>query len=378
MKAIRVLHLITETDSGGAQVMLRNVTTRMDRARFDNRVVSLMCKGSLAPSFEAGGVSVESLDMRRGMPDPRALLRLVRILRRLRPDIVQTWLYHADLLGSAAASMVRVPVLAWNIRNSAMDPKHLGLSTRITLRLLARLSPRPDAVVTNSRVARTMHEELGYRPRLWKFLPNGFDVDCFRPDAAARARIRGSLAIPDQAIVAGFFARFHPVKDHRMFLEAVRITDRPDVHYVFAGRDTEQVTQLADAIAPGAHVHALGERHDMPELTAAVDLACSASVSGEGFPNSIGEAMASAVPCIVTDRGDAAWLVGDAGVVVPSADAPAFATALRALIDATADERRAIGARGRQRVLRDFTIESVVRQYEDFYTALAADERGRS
>jgi glycosyltransferase involved in cell wall biosynthesis len=153
-----------------------------------------------------------------------------------------------------------------------------------------------------------------------------------------------------------------------MFFDAVRIADRPDVHYIFAGRDTERIAELAHA---GAHVHALGERQDMPELTAALDIACSASVSGEGFPNAIGEAMAAAVPCIVTNRGDAAWLVGDAGLVVPPGDARAYAGALRTLIDATADERRAIGARGRQRILRDFTIESVARQYEDFYTALA-------
>jgi glycosyltransferase involved in cell wall biosynthesis len=377
MKPIRVLHLITETGSGGAQIMLRNVTTRMNRARFENHVVSMMEAGSIAALLEADGIGVESLEMRRGTPDPRALLRLVRILRRVRPDIVQTWLYHADLLGTAAAWVTRVPALAWNIRNSTMDPKLFAAVTRMSLRLLAWLSPRPDAVVTNSRAAIRMHEELGYRPRLWKFLPNGFDIGRFQPDACARARIRSSLGIPDEAIVVGFFARFHPVKDHPMFFEAVRSAERPDVHYLVAGRDTEHVVDLALAIAPGVRVHALGERHNMPELTAALDIACSASASGEGFPNSIGEAMATAVPCVVTNRGDAAWLVGDAGLVVPAADAPAYAEALRTLIDATPDERHAIGARGRQRILRDFVIESIVRQYEEFYAELAAYVQGR-
>jgi glycosyltransferase involved in cell wall biosynthesis len=378
MTAIRVLHVITDTDSGGAEVMLRNVTTRMDPARFENRVVSMMDAGSLAPSFAAGGVDVQSLGMHRGRPDPRALWRLVRMIRRFRPHVVQTWLYHADLLGSVAAWLARAPVLAWNLRNSGINAR-FGLSTRISLRLLAHMSRLPDAVATNSRVGQQVHEALGYRPAAWKFLPNGFDVELFRPDEAARARIRASLGIPGDATVVGLFARFHPSKDHRTFFDAVRIAGRPNVpnvpnvHYVFAGRGTEAIPALARELAPQARIHALGERHDVPALTASLDIACSTSAFGEGFPNTIGEAMACAVPCVVTDSGDARWLVDDAGSVVPPRDPAQFARALGIMLDATAEERRAIGAHGRARVVRDFSIESVVRQYEDFYDALVAD-----
>jgi glycosyltransferase involved in cell wall biosynthesis len=381
MTPIRVLHLITDTDSGGAEVMLRNVTTRMDRGRFENRVVSMMRAGSLAPSFAAGGVEVESLAMRRGTPDPRALWRLVRTIRRFRPDVVQTWLYHADLLGSVAAWLAssrtrQPPVLAWNLRNSGIDSR-FGLSTRVSLWLLARLSRYPVAIVTNSRVGQRMHEELGYRPGAWKFLPNGFDVDRFQPDAAARERVRVTLGIPGDAIVVGLFARFHPSKDHRTFFEALRLAGRPGVHYVFAGRGTEEIPALAGELAPDARIHALGERHDIPELTAALDIACSTSALGEGFANAIGEAMACGVPCVTTDSGDAQWLVGDAGSVVPPCDAAGFARALTRMLDLPDAERRAIGARGRARILRDFSIDSVVRQYEDFYASLVTD-RGRT
>lgn len=371
MTRLRILHVITDTDSGGAEVMLRNVTTRMDPARFENRVVSLLRPGSLVPSFVAGGIAVESLDMRAGIPDPRALFRLVRSIRKFRPDVVQTWLYHADLLGSAAAWVTRAPVVTWNLRTSGIDSR-FGLSTRISLWLLARLSRFPAAVVTNSRVAQRIHEELGYRPRAWQFLPNGFDIARFRPDAEARARVRASLGIAEEAIVVGLLARFHPSKDHRTFLEAVRLLDRPGVHYLFAGRGTEALSEMAREVAPGARVHVLGERHDTPELTAALDVACSTSAFGEGFANAIGEAMACGVPCVVTDSGDAQWLVGDAGSVVPPRDAARFAAALQPMVDATAEERHAIGARGRERIVRDFSIESVVRQYEDFYAGLVA------
>jgi len=372
MTVIRILHLITDTDSGGAEVMLRNVTTRMDRGRFENRVVSMMHAGSLAPSFAAGGIDVESLSMRRGRADPRALWRLVRTIRRFRPDIVQTWLYHADLLGSAAAWMGGAPVLTWNLRNSGIDSR-FGLTTRISLGILARLSRCPAAVVTNSRAGQQNHEALGYRPRVWKFLPNGFDVERFRPDPAARGRVRASLGIPEDAVVVGLLARFHPSKDHRTFLEAVRIAARPGVHYLFAGRGTEELPALAREIVPGARIHALGERHDVPELTAALDVACSTSGLGEGFPNTIGEAMACGVPCIATDSGDARWLIGDAGRIVQPRDAAEFARELGAMLDLPAAERCAIGARGRARIVRDFGIDSVVRQYEDFYAGLVAD-----
>ena len=369
MSRIRVLHLITDTDSGGAEVMLRNVATRMDRERFDSRVVSMMPPGSLAPSFAALGVDVDSLSMRRGMPDPRALWRLVGRLRAFRPHILQTWLYHADLLGSAAGCVARTPVVTWNIRNSGVDSR-FGLSTRLSLRVLARISRFPAVVVANSRVGQRMHEELGYRPRAWKFLPNGFDVERFRPDADARARIRASLGIPQEAIVAGLLARFHPSKDHRTFLEAVRLVNRPDMHYLFAGRDTEQLPALAAEVVPQARIHVLGERHDIPELTAALDVACSTSAFGEGFPNAIGEAMACGVPCVATDSGDARWLIADAGRVVPPRDPAAFAAVLREMFAMSGDERRAIGAHGRARIASEFSIESVVRQYEDFYASL--------
>ena len=369
MNRIRVLHVITDTDSGGAEVMLRNVTTRMDRARFENHVVSLLPPGSLVPFFAAGGIDVESLHMQPGTPDPRGLFRLVRTIRRFRPDIVQTWLYHADLIGSAAAWLTRVPVVTWNLRTSGIDSR-FGLSTRISLRLLARISRFPDAIATNSRVAQQLHEDLGYRARSWIFLPNGFDIERFRPNPAARARIRASLGIPDDAIVVGLLARFHPSKDHRTFFEAVRIVNRPDVHYLFAGRGTENLPALAREVAPEARIYALGERHDTPELTASLDIACSTSAFGEGFANTIGEAMACGVPCVVTDSGDARWLVGDAGRVVQPRDPIAFAAELSDMLAASDDERRAIGVRGRARAVRDFSIESVVRQYEDFYCGL--------
>jgi glycosyltransferase involved in cell wall biosynthesis len=371
---LRILHLITDTDSGGAEVMLRNVVTRMDRTRFENRVVSMLPAGSLAPSIEAAGISVDSLGMRRGLPDPFGFARLLRIARAFRPDVLQTWLYHADLLGSVASRFLRVPAVAWNIRCSAMDLTQSGPSTRIAVRLLARMSRLPRAIAINTRAGQATHEELGYRPRAWAFLPNGFDVERFRPDAMRRAVTRAALQIADDALVVGLFARNDAMKDHATFFDAIAqlapFFAGRDVHILLAGRDTMRLRELATRVAPQANVHLLGERHDMAELTAALDVACSSSAYGEGFPNTVGEAMATGVPCVVTDVGDAAWLVGNAGSVVPPRNARAFAEALRGMLQRPGEERQAIGARGRERIVRDFSIDSVVRQYEQFYATL--------
>jgi len=260
MKPIRILHLITDTDSGGAEVMLCQLTARMDRGRFENHVVSMTPRGSLADSIEAAGIPLQSLGMRRGFADPRALWKLVHILRELRPAILQTWLYHADLLGTLASKIVPVPVVAWNVRCSAMEVARYGLSMRIAVRLLARMSRIPHAVAINTRAGRTMHEDLGYHPRSWMFLPNGFDVERFRPDAARRTATRTLLGIPQDAMLVGLFARNDPMKDHATFFEAVQLLQRPGVHYLLAGRGTERLRGLADGVAPGANIHLLGER----------------------------------------------------------------------------------------------------------------------
>ena len=157
----RIVHVITGLGAGGAEHVLLRVASSMRRDWFENLVVSLLPEGPLAGRLRDAGIEVHALGMAPGRPSPSALWRLTTLLRRWRPDVVQTWLYHADLMGALATRLVRVPALAWNLRASDMDMSRYPAHSRWTLTLCARLSGLPRMVVVNSEAGRRHHEQLG-------------------------------------------------------------------------------------------------------------------------------------------------------------------------------------------------------------------------
>lgn len=231
---LRIMHLITDLDIGGAETMLARLVAAMDRRRFDNVVVSMMTGGALRPIIEGEGVRVTDLGMRRGMPSPIALLRLHRLLRGEQPDILQTWLYHADLLGSLARRSARTPVLAWNLRTSHLK---LSRSTALVVGVLARLAHLPDVVIFNSKAGQNVHTRMGYRPRRAEVIPNGIDVEKFQPSGEARAQVRAELGLSAGTLLIGLIARYDPAKDHANFLRAASmlVRTRRDIFFCFGG-----------------------------------------------------------------------------------------------------------------------------------------------
>jgi glycosyltransferase involved in cell wall biosynthesis len=282
-------------------------------------------------------------------------------------------MYHGNLAASSAAwTCTRQPTVVWGVRHaldawSAESPR-----LRRTIRLSALSSRSAQHIVYNSARARLQHEALGFRADRSVVIPNGFDLTRFAPDQSARARVRAELRLAADTPLVGLVARVDPLKDHGTFLAAAALAavERPDVHYVLAGRGTDTPgTALQRAIARTGltgHVHCLGERRDVPELFASFDVAALTSLS-EGFPNSVGEAMACGTPCVATDVGDVAELIGAAGIVVPSADAAATARAWCELLALTAAERTALGARARTRIGRHFAMSSVAARYLELY-----------
>lgn len=372
-RVIKVLHLISSLNTGGAQRMLCKLVACSDQTRFRHVVVSLVEPGPVGKTIADLGIPVHHLAMRRGVPDPRAVARLLAMLRREAPDVLQTWMYHADLVGFLAAAPLRMPI-AWNIRGSLHENPGLGISA--VIKLCARVSRFPAVVVTNSGAAKMQLTELGYLPKRWVLIPNGFDLGEFIPDSLARQAVRRELDLPAEALLIGLVARFHPQKDHRTFLKAASLLGRrwPDLHFVLVGRDvTASNTTLQEWIAAeglGDCVHLLGERTDIPCLTASLDIATCSSAFGEGFPNVIGEAMSCGVPCVVTNVSDLADIIADTGLVVPPKDAEALAAAWNQLLELDPEGRREMGGRARDRVGSHYSLDLVVRQYEELYDQL--------
>jgi glycosyltransferase involved in cell wall biosynthesis len=377
---ITVAHVITGLRQNGAETMLLKLLQQTDRTQFSVRVFTLLAPpGPLAERIQALGIRVDALGISRGVPNPMAVWRLAAALREMHPDVVQTWMYHADLIGGLAAKLasIRLPVL-WNIRQSTFDADHTRRRTVGVARLCAKLSGRlPHGIICCSEAARRVHVAFGYDGSKIQVIPNGFDPVAFRPDADARISLRNELGLPADAPLIGVVARYDPLKDHRTFVAAAaRLHARlPNVHFVLCGngadRANAELMGWIDGAGLGHVCHLLGERNDVPRVTAALDLATLSSIS-EGFPNVLGEAMACEVPCVATDVGDSAHVVGDAGRIVPARDADALARAWGDLLTAGDDVRKALGQRARRRIVDNFSISRVARSYEATYRSVVA------
>jgi glycosyltransferase involved in cell wall biosynthesis len=375
---IRIVHLITGLRTGGAERMLIKLLDRFDRKRFSSAVISLS-GGPLVSEVEALGVDFVNLGMRSGIPGPKAVWSLLSAIRQMKPDVLQTWLYQADLAGTLAAQVSAVPRLVWNVRCSNMDMSMYPLMSSLALKACARLSRLPDAIITNSKVAQDHHESIGYSNARWVLIPNGFDLERFRPDEELRQSVRHELEISGDQLVIGTAARFDPMKDFPAWIRAAGefLRAHPGTCFVLAGKGVEwQNRALAEEIAaaniPSRQLRLLGERTDMNRLLTGFDVFSLSSRFGEGFPNTIGEAMATGIPVAATDTGDVREIVGSTGEVVPPGQPEALAKAWKRLADLGRSGRQLLGAAARERVVQNYGIDRIADRYQRFYHELVA------
>lgn len=372
---ILVTHIITSLGSGGAEGVLARLATTPGPVR--HRIVSLIDDGLHGETLRAGGVPVLTLGMKPAGLSPLPWLRLIRELRRTRPDIVMTWLYHADLIGSVTALLTGRRTLVWNVRCSNMDLSRYSRLTGWIVGILARMSALPRVIVANSDAGQRHHRQLGYHPRAWLTIPNGFDLPDPKHAAAARQAVRSEWRVSGDEIVVGMVARVDAMKNHPGFLAAAARAAEADsrLRFVLIGRGTDDpafgIAAAAARLGLGERTLLLGERRDVGRLLSGLDLLVSASTFGEGLSNAIGEAMAAALPCIATDVGDAAALVGESGKIVPPGDDPALAQAILDLAGLPPDRRQTLADAARARIRDHYSVAKMVADYTTLFTGLA-------
>ncbi len=375
---IRILHCITSMLADGAQQMLLKLCEHVSHEQFEFRIVSLREPMPFSKNFTSLGIPVAHIGMRPALPSWRGMRQIAGVIDEFKPHLIQGWMYHGNLAALAGRRIAkhrisgrRAPVL-WNIRKAVEDIKEYRPLTRVTLRIGAQLSQHAERVIYCGQYIASQHTALGYSTANQVVIPNGFDTARFRPRPGAAHALRVNAGIPAEASIVGMAARYHPHKDHENFLRcAAKVAAAaPHTHFVLAGRDVdagnECLTGLAQELGIGDRVHLLGEQSAIEEVLSGLDVYCLSS-SAEGFPNSLGEAMASGIPCVTTNAGASEEVLGDAGPVVPVRDPHALADAVFTLLSATPEARRAIGEHCRHRIESRYSLPMVAGTYQRLY-----------
>lgn len=368
-----VLHIITSLEDGGAEAALYRLAVASGHAQL---VVSLTSDGKYGPLFRAAGLRVHALGMPKGRLTINGIIGLWRILRRERPNVVQTWMYHANLVGGLVARLAGMKNVVWGLHHTLLLPGTTGRSTRAVDRLCAWISPWvPRKIIACAQESMRVHVANGYDGARFVVVPNGYDTALFAPDAQAGINIRNELEIPADGPVLGLVGRWDPLKDHANLLAAMRHVrerhQRVQLLLVGSGCDAsnKELVDLVTREGLAGCVHLLGRRGDVGAIMNALDVHVLSSMS-EAFPNVVAEAMACGTPCVVTNVGDAADIVGSAGWSVPARNPEALAESISAALSESESqekwaERKALA---RERIVERYSLEAMVSGYNEVWT----------
>lgn len=368
----RILLLLPNLANGGSERQAVLLALMLQKKGRPVAVATLQGGGYFAESLERAGVPQFLLGARGLASVLRSPFNLTRLLRRERIDVLYSFLPHANVVASLAGLLAPRCRVVWSVRSADMALAGYGLKTRLVYALERPLARLPDRIVANSTAGFEACIRKGFPRSRLQVVHNGFDTGLFRPDSGARQRLRAEFGVTDGEILIGLPARLDPIKDHPTFLRAAALlcSERPDVRFICLGgagpkNYAAELRALAAGLGLSDRVVWAGNRDDMPASLNALDIATLCSRS-EGFPNTVGESMACGVPCVVTDVGDAASLVGDTGYAVPVSDPAALTQAWRRLLDPALRAR--MGAAARQRIVEKFGLE---RLGEETLTALS-------
>ncbi len=369
---MKILHVITDLDRGGAEIMLFRVLPQLRSAGCIQEVVCLSGPGEIGKRISDSGFSVTCLNMKRSSPDLHAFFQLIRIIRQENPELIHSWLYHADLYTSLADLFLHKP-LVWGLHNSTLGVDASRITKNI-VHVLAWLSHSvPKRILSCSNEAIRIHEKMGYRPDIMRFVPNGFDTELFQPDREAGKALRVSLGIPENALLVGNISRFDQQKNHAGLIQAWELLakEKPEVRFLLAGKNLDRNNQVLQDYLTTAGITEktvlLGIRDDVPDLLNALDLFVLSSNSGEAFPLIIGEAMSCGIICVGTKVGDTEFLIDDCGKTVNPNDPESLKTACLSMLDLPEDEKFVLKEKSRNRIIENFTLQKMGEAYFAVY-----------
>jgi glycosyltransferase involved in cell wall biosynthesis len=372
VRPMKVIHIIVDLDVGGAELMLDRLIGADLMTVKTTVVISLTSLGLVGESLRDRGVCVHTMGMSSFLQFPLVLWQLIKLIRKYQPTNVQTWMYHADLLGGLAARMAGAYPVVWNIRSTAI-PQGAWSVTYWLVRFCAILSYFiPARIICCASSSMAAHAKLHYAAKIMTVIPNGFNFSEYSKYVDSRGAARLELGISENDIIIGVVGRFDPLKDFANFVVAASVVSKnnSNAKFLMIGRENEWSNTTLRAWIEGANLadrfFLVGQQTRVPHFLLAMDIFCLSSVS-EAFPNVLVEAMAMALPCVVTNAGDAADILGDARFVAPVKDPEALADALLRMCDLDLIDRQALGQINAEEVQRRYEISDIRRRYEAIY-----------
>ena len=362
---IKLVFIIRSLDCGGAERQLLTLANALDRKYFEPTIVTFY-SGGPNERHVSDKVRLISLNKSGRWDAIGFLVRLVRELRRLRPDVIHSYADIPNILSLLVKHFTGRPAIVWGSRMAFHDVASYDWLHRVAFQLERKLARFPDRIIVNSHAGHRCLRARGYQAARLVTINNGFDSEHFQPNPEARRRIRSEWGLAPDQIVIGLVARMDPIKDHPTFLRAAALVKGacPNVRFVCIGNGPESYRQallrLVDQLGLGDRITWTGLQTDMADIYNAIDVNVLSSIS-EGCPNVVGEAMACGVPCVVTDVGDLASLVGDTGFICPPQNPEALAANLIKCIEA---DRVSLGINARRRIEKSWNVGRLVDRTE--------------
>lgn len=373
---MRILHIIVGLGIGGAELMLKRlVDSAREDLSYNQTVVSLTSIGEVGSQLQKDGIIVHSIGMRSALTLPGAMWRLVRLIRNENPDVIQTWMYHADLIGGIAARIAGKYPVIWCIRSTAI-PQGVLSYTFWLVRLCGLISRIiPSKIICCANTAKSAHLKLLYPEKKIKVIPNGYDFKPFVEKIYSAQELRLKLNIKENEIVIGVVGRFDPLKDFYNFISSAAIiaNQRNDVRFLMVGRGNEWSNPTLRHWIEDAGLtdifRLVGQQTDVPYYLSAMNIFCLSSVQ-EAFPNVVVEAMAMELPCVVTHAGDAADILCDERFIVPVNNSKALAGSLLKICELGSHDRQIIGKSNAERVRNKYNINKISKDYFETYISV--------
>lgn len=366
----RILFLITGFNYAGAENQIVQLCRGFRAKGYDIALVSMIEPVALTYVNELKELNVEihSLGMSKGIPDPRAIIRLRRVIKQFNPDVVHSHLVHANILARFTRMFVKMPLLICTAHNIHEGGRFRELLYRFT-DPLCELTTN----VSEKAVQRYIDERITPKNKI-VFIPNGIDISQFEGNAEEeRRRIELELGISKESFIWFAAGRIVPEKDYSNMLTAFsKVTvQHPDSVLLIAGigPEREMMDQLCKELGIQDQVHFLGIRHDIAQLMKAAD-AYLMSSKWEGMPIVLLEASASALPIVATDVGGNREVVQDGltGLLVRAEDSDELSDRMASMMSLDANDRQLMGQAGRQYVKEHYSMNEIVETWTDIYS----------